>query len=355
MSVKIRLLSAGETTGYEEGTEAENYIDLTGSDYRIYFFTNRGDGSDDTYITKFSHYDIVPLDGTNCRDYNLLGRVPDSLESLTDFKIVMLANWGNVYNDADLVAGETTIDDLCAMTWGQYSMDSNYGFGENQWIPFFGVQEFTGVTFGIGELTFLSKPVSLLRAVAKVEVRLIGTEADDDVDMDIASVRLCRYNEGGYCAPAGVTDGSYVTGSYTWDYEGIHLIGGANENQADATYGDGVRRLDFEKTVASEDALPDRGIYETWSVYVPEYSNAGDDYSYIEVMIENHEEILGTAEPFKIYFSAYSDGMVVDGGDYYDIQRNTLYRFNVTITDGVFRVIPQDWYATFDNDFNIVD
>ena len=74
--------------GFEEGSTYENYIDVAGGDYRIYFFD-----SNNRFIARFQPSGVVAVKGMNYVHYTVQGEVPEGMAIYRDFKVVMLANW----------------------------------------------------------------------------------------------------------------------------------------------------------------------------------------------------------------------------------------------------------------------
>ncbi len=378
LSLDLRARTLEEIPGYGQGSAWENCIDIAGGDYRIYFFTNEAPDGDDRLIARFEPEGFVEKGraGGNGR-WTVRGRIPDVMLGHSDFKVLVLANLGGAYDDAGLVtveedaAGATTISGILGAEWSRFPAKEDFELGSGNLIPLFGVQEFSGVELSAETMTVLPSPVCLLRAMAKVEVT-IGTE-----DVAVSSVRVCRYNSAGYCAPQNVYDGSYVTDQldFSWSLEGLHLVGGSNEDQTDREEDDRIRRLTMLRVTSGNSAgnsmekSPDgstgnsaggpdfgksdgrsAGNSETWVAYLPEYDNGGDDYSFIEIVPQK-----GT--PQRVYFALYSGGTTTaydpdgDRGSRLDILRNSLYRFSVTFTGSLFSVRIDGWDAEHDNDF----
>lgn len=319
--------------GFEEGSTYENYIDVAGGDYRIYFFD-----SNNRFIARFLPSDVVAVKGMNYVHYTVQGEVPEGMAIYRDFKVVMLANWPD-YEDGGLEAGVTTIKELCNADWAQFSWPGIQQLGPDNLIPFYGVHEYKDVTFEMGEPTVLSEPVTLLRALAKVEIVL---EYDKEtLEIPAGSKAYIRgFNGEGYCAPSGVySQNDYGQGT-DWenDYlDGLHLIGGKNQNGA----------TDNQAEFLWTSEKPGKVV---WVIYLTEYQNkgVGDEYSYVEID-------LGDEEKYKIYFAEYTDG-VTDNADAkrLDIMRNNLYRFKVRLklVDGRIEAEVSDWENEYDNDFN---
>ncbi len=344
-----------ETGKYETGSDYENYIDVAGGDYRIYFFTDTAtdtqDGSfsgDDTFIAEFEGFDLVPVTGTGYTEYSVMGKVPDALLEHGNFKVVMLANWGGNYPEVE--ADVTTISSVCeaeSATYGAFVDGSGNALmpSKSQTIPFFGVNTYDGVEFTPGEATILSEPLTLLRAMAKVEVVLA-----DDYYTALDGVSIHRYNAKGCCAPVMVYKRSDYDSGYT-DYDkdfwsDLHLVGDKNDGGGTPE----EKEIAFQKTRE----YAGNSTYETWTAYLPEYSNNTneDDYSYIEVTLEGIS--------YNIYFANYKDGQTDNAydsgeGDRYDIHRNNLYRFTVAMSSGTFNVHVNKWEKVWENNFSYDD
>ncbi len=349
------LQSGGIGPYYEAGSGYENYINVSGGDYRIYFFTYDPDDPTDTeknnkFITRFFPGDFTGVAGSSYTQYNVSGEVDAALLEHENFKVVVCANWGGSYTDSP-----DTIDDLCNAATATFDHLTDFELSPKNLISFYGVREYEGVTFKDGIATVLGEPITLLRAMAKVEVILEPDDSDDESKFDY--VKICRYNEKGYCAPSEVylhndydhdalsnygnnQDSSVWGGDYV---SGLHLVGGTNDSDNE------TKTLDFLKVQESD---YDNTAYETWAAYLPEYDNMSDeeDYSYIEVRLKSQ---LATDEPYRIYFAEYVDGETDNGvlKNRYNIQRNNLYRFTVSISK-YFRVHVDKWDGEWTNYFD---
>ena len=339
LSIGLRLPTrspkAGE--GYEVGETYENYIDIENNNYRIYFFT-----SDNKFITRFEPDGFVVTEESDYRNYSVLGKAPAALVNHTNFKMVVLANWPQ-YGDNTMKSGETLLAEICNAGWGQFDRFSSFELGPERLIPFYGVREYNNIAFKSGEATLLPEPVTLLRAVAKVEVIL---NTDEYFDLSLSEVKIRRYNKKGYCAPKEVfsQDDYDHGGEWNSDYASdLHLV----ENSNDAE----------EKTqnfrFASRWTGADGNKYEKWIAYLPEYQNigAGDQYSGIEVRLDTQT---GEDEPYRIYFATYDESGKTDNNDNakrFDIARNNLYRFTITVRDNRLTVNVQEWKYAYDNEY----
>ena len=339
LSIGLRLpaRSPEPGEGYEAGETYENYIDIENNNYRIYFFT-----SDNKFIARFEPDGFVVAEGSDYRDYSVLGKAPAALVNHKNFKIVVLANWPQ-YGDDAMKAGETLLADICDAEWGQSDSFSSFELGPERLIPFYGVHEYNNIEFKSGEATWLSEPVTLLRAVAKVEVIF---KTDTHFDLSFSEVKIRRYNKKGYCAPKNVfsQDNYDHGGEWNSDYvSGLHLV----ENSNDAE--DKIQNFRF----ASQWTGADGNKYEKWIAYLLEYQNidVGDKYSCIEVRLDAQTD---EDESYKVYFASYDESGKTDNNDNtrrFDISRNNLYRFTITVRDNRLTVNVQEWKYAYDNEY----
>lgn len=347
---KVPTRAAAE--GYEDGETDENYIDIAGGNYRIYFFD-----VNDNFIARFEPSGFIATEGSDYCHYSVLGKAPDALvEHSNFFKMVVLANWPSYPEDLNekkeenlpLVEEKTTIEEICTADWAQYDclLDNEttpptaiaLNPDERKLMPFYGVHEYEDITFTPGQATLLEEPVTLLRAMAKVEVIL---ETDDDLDLSFSSVAINRYNARGYCAPKDVfTQDDYDHGENPdEDYvKDLHLT---NEGKNDEDEKELVCRS--VRMWTDEDGTR----HEKWEAYIPEYKNidVGSTCSCIKVKLDDVQ-----TEPYTIFFANY-DGGQTDNSDRLNIERNNIYRFIVTVHDSRFKVNVQEWKYAYDNEY----
>lgn len=346
---KVPTRAAAE--GYEDGETDENYIDIAGGNYRIYFFD-----VNDKFIARFEPSGFIATEGSDYCHYSVLGKAPDALvEHSNFFKMVVLANWPSYPEDLNekkeenlpLVEETTTIEKICTADWAQYDclLDNEttpptaiaLNPDERKLMPFYGVHEYEDITFTPGQATLLEDPVTLLRAMAKVEVIL---ETDDDLDLSFSSVAINRYNARGYCAPKDVfTQEDYDHGENPdEDYvKDLHLT---NEGKNDEDEKELVCRS--VRMWTDEDGTR----HEKWEAYIPEYKNIDvGSYSCIKVKLDDVQ-----TEPYTIFFANY-DGGQTDNSDRLNIERNNIYRFIVTVHDSRFKVNVQEWKYAYDNEY----
>lgn len=89
------------------------------------FFT-----SDNKLIARFEPDGFVETQGSDYRDYSMLGKAPTALADHQSFKMVVLANWPQ-YGDDTMKAGETLLADICNAAWGRFDSFSAFELGRN--------------------------------------------------------------------------------------------------------------------------------------------------------------------------------------------------------------------------------
>ena len=336
-SVKLQLqlslpmdASAGTTrmpSGFEAGSKYENYIDV--NSYRIYFFD-----TNNNYIARFIPSKTVMAEATEYTLYSVEGEVPEDVLqrasnntiNTMDFKIVVLANWEN-YEEPE---AESKLETICNADWAQFKILNSFKLGKENLIPFYGVNEYEDVPVQYGGTITLEESIPLLRAMAKVEVVLNNEDELNTEEMSFSHVTLHGYNSKGYCAPM---NGAYPPNEHI----GLHLIRGQNEEGS------------INKTIPFLQTQPDNNK-ETWIAYVPEYDNTsnGANAAYIELRFDIQTET--DEKDFVIHFA---DVQTDIENTSFDITRNHLYRFNVTIDPkGNLAVEVNDWKEEYENEFN---
>lgn len=355
LNIGFKIPTRAAADGYEEGETDENYIDIAGGNYRIYFFD-----ADNKFIAGFDPSGFITADDSDYRQYNVLGKAPDVLVEHSSFKMVVLANWPKYPEDSDvnvtLKAGETTIEDICNADWARYDCLTD-GNGTNpasvaldpdagRFMPFYGVHQYNDVTFEPGVATILSEPVTLLRAMAKVEVIL---QTDGESDLSFSSLKINRYNAKGYCAPKDVFHQNEYDHNGSWqdDYtRNLHLVDNKNDEAAKELSFRRVRQWDEGGT-----------RYEKWTAYLPEYQNIGADDAYSSIKAKFNIQLADDA-PHTIYFARYSAGQTDNSNDNrLNIERNNIYRFQVTCTGYNFKLLltVRDWQGLYENTFDFGD
>ncbi len=338
LNVAIPPMKSTEASGsndrYEAGVDYENYIDLSDKGLRIFIFD-----SHNKFVTRLIPLGSINPDNTASSDqYTVTGILPENFPATGDIKVVVLAHWP-VYKD-DMTPGVTTIDDLCNAEWAEYNRLTDFRLSEENNIPFFGIHTYTGLTFTPGETTSLPGNITLMRAMAKIEVVV------DNAAISLRYAKIRGINSIGYCAPAGVyshTDYDH-NGDWNLDYvKALHLPDNTNDFNPGTTEATLYRRNQHTDTQK-----------ETWVCYVPEYKNT--DYADGTANYKSRLELLfdfqeAGDKPSEVYFVDYdADGKPVQGTDH-DINRNNCYRFTVDLSQGNLFIKVRQWDNAYDNDF----
>lgn len=199
--------AAGHTQ--DTGTEAENWIDVDGKDYKLLVFdTDNGQlVTDDVSILTFKKESSA--DHTK---YTVIGEIDlrqEANKQLKNFQVMVLANWhsftGKDYSafnfseksilneDAQDIFKDvtnfnfTTPNSPSATSW-QPSIE------DKQFIPMFGLSEELSVDNAVENWLF-SKEIPMLRSIAKVEI------INNVSDGEISAVTLSRSNANGRFIP----------------------------------------------------------------------------------------------------------------------------------------------------------
>ena len=289
------------TEGEEAGTGYENYIDIEDGDFRILLF----DATNDTYLTSFEPTSIRPTDNTKYpQTYYVEGELSETYDN--NFKLVVLANWGN-YPE---LSATSTIESVCSDAASIFTYTAPFTPSATQRIPMYGVKLCTA-TLRPDLLTDLGQ-VDLLRAMAKIEVKCSAE------GFELSGVKLHRYNTKGYCAPTGVYDDTKTDWNYDEDevcQHEVHIpVNSVSTSQ-----------LDFEPTA------------DGFIAYVPEFDNTTNtaERTYIEVsLIHTDDKSPVNLEETNIYFCLYDEenGMPTQNTDF-DIVRNHWYKYDITNVD----------------------
>lgn len=225
----------------------------------------------------------------------------------TQYKVMAFANCNTQDTDLSTLANTTYTTD--------YATHGNHG---TAYMPMWGVLT-TTFTLTPGENQDLNN-IDLLRAMAKVEVKLSG---ENVTDYEITGVTISRSNTQGYCLPK--------------DYDKVITTG-----ELDREEGTGIITFNpYTGSPVTEDIAftEENGTY---ILYLPEYDNpsTGTSPSQISVTVKGANE---TEETYTLEFKEYSEGIAT--GEAFNIVRNHIYRYNITgIEDGKltveYRVMP---------------
>lgn len=294
------------TEGEEAGTGYENYIDIEGGDFRILLF----DATDDTYLTTFEPTSIRPTDNTEYpQTYYVEGELSETYDN--NFKLVVLANWGN-YPE---LSATSTIESVCNDAASIFTYTAPFTPSATQRIPMYGVKLCTE-TLRPDLLTDLGQ-VDLLRAMAKIEVTCSAE------GFKLSKVKLHRYNTSGYCAPTGVDEDTATD----WKYEENAVC-----NHVTHIPENSVSTSELNFVIPTENGF---------IAYVPEFDNKTntEERSYIEVsLIHTDDKSPVNLEETNIYFCLYDEenGTPTPNTDF-NIVRNHWYKYDIThVDDGKF-------------------
>lgn len=281
--------------GYDRGDGYENYIDIPGGNFRLYFF----DATANTLVAQLDVERIIPTETTvTSKTYVVSATAAGALNGRR-VKAVMLANWPDY--PSDLTPGRTTIADLQRQ---QYSFAAdNMRLSATCTVPLFGIGKAFTLSLENGAIADCGL-LHLLRAYAKVEV----VPSDENV-FAIQSVTLHRYNTAGYCAPQGVSDEAhYVHNSWADDYTSAPSVPAGAEADAELPF------------MPCADG--------TWIAYVPEYLNKGRTAAErCTIRLRWADGESSDTDFDTVQFAAYgADGTP---GAAFDVMRNTWYRFTV--------------------------
>lgn len=204
------------------------------------------------------------------------------------YKIMVFANC------TDLTGNE---DDLGNLAY-------TYTYNNSPAIPMWGVTT-AELTLAPGERQELTDGIDLLRAVAKVEVKLNDAVAQEG--FTLTGVTISTANQQGYCLPAGYAD---VQNTKELDREegsptSFHPI------QSSAT----TSNLAFTENNG------------TYTLYLPEYDN-GTNAATLSVTVADEDK---QTETYTLEFKNYTNGQPT--GEAYNIVRNHLYRYTITKID----------------------
>ena len=205
------------------------------------------------------------------------------------YKIMVFAN-----------CNETTQNSNDITTVGTMTYDYTYTATNAPAIPMWGVTT-AELTLKPGERQTLAGGIDLLRAVAKVEVKLNDAVAQEG--FTLTGVTISTANQQGYCLPAGYAD---VQKTKELDREegsptSFHPI------QSSAT----TSNLAFTENNG------------TYTLYLPEYDN-GTNAATLSVTVADGD---GQEETYPLEFKNYTTG------EAYNIVRNHLYRYTITKID----------------------
>ena len=257
------------------GTEFDNLIAPNSLQVILY-------NADNDYIGKVNNLSYYPTDIINV--YRFVGEISTSIleDNQLDCKIMVFANF------------EETIEANTDLSSLKFDFDSDH-------IPMWGVQTFD-VTLQPGKFKELEEPIYLLRAMAKIEVKL----STDVSNLSLDKVYLSDFNKEGYSLPEGY-------GSY----------GDTREMDVDLVI-KSIKDDDVEILEFSENS-------DGFIVYLPEYKVTLNDNPiiYLDITQTNDDGTTTELEGLPLYLRNY-DNNHKPTGDYFNIVRNHYYEYIIT-------------------------
>ena len=221
--------------------------------------------------------------------YTFVGNIDtngDDSPKAGQYKIMVFANC------TDLTDNE---DDLGNLAY-------TYTYNNSPAIPMWGVTT-AELTLAPGERQELTDGIDLLRAVAKVEVKLNDAVAQEG--FSLTGVTISKANQQGYCLPL--------------DYDKVATTAALNREEAT-----GITTFHPYPSSTTETNLAftkeDNGTY---TLYLPEYDN-GTNAATLSVTVADGD---GQEETYPLEFKNYTTG------EAYNIVRNHLYRYTITKID----------------------
>ena len=279
----------------EIGTDLENLVD----DIQVLLFTN----DDNTFLGEVSITAFYPTEGDS-HLYKFYGELPTlptgksimNANKYLNCKIMVLAICSVDPSD---ITGTTTINTLLEAATFNFN-------GNPSLIPMWGVLKVTPDDKVLMHENGFPNPlpdIYLLRAMAKVEVIMKDTEHA------ITSIAVDKYNDTGYCVPAGYGEATDTRKLVRNDV--FRATSGIN--------------LGASSFIANESVVTENDkTYKCYTIYVPEYKNmegtsAVAHPSRIAIQVDEKKD--------KTYYIYYGTaGKETE----WNIVRNHIYRFNIT-------------------------
>lgn len=258
------------------------------SSSRVLWEDNETSSDSELGSTDDNQIDLTSQDGLRVFVYDLSGNL---IGEVTDKDVFRLS--ANTYK----FNGKLTIQNLSSATLrcrlmvyaNCISGTETFNY-DARYIPMWGVKE-TTLNLTKGELINLTEPIYLLRSMAKVEVKLGASIAEE---YDLNSVKVNKYNVVGNVLPSGS-----ATAIAT---EEMNIASVFNPNNSSLG-----SELNFSKVTDDE-----------FYVYLPDYDNTNP--AVISVVIGEKE--------YDIEFKEYFEGQ--PSGENYNIVRNHYYQYTIT-------------------------
>ncbi len=212
------------------------------------------------------------------------------------YKIMVFAN-----------CNETTQNSNDITTVGTMTYDYTYTATNAPAIPMWGV---TTATLNLvpGERQTLAGGIDLLRAVAKVEVKLNDAVAQEG--FTLTGVTISTANTQGYCLPL--------------DYDKVETTAALNREEET-----GITTFHpYPNSATTTDLAFTNDGNNTYTLYLPEYDNGTGTPATLAVTVADEDN---QPETYTIKFKNYTNGQPT--GEAYNIVRNHLYRYTITKID----------------------
>ena len=261
-----------ETNGGILGSEYENQIDFrTDNGLQVLVYSTDGQ----TYLGSVVNKDVVRLTNENGRLYEFTGDLMIAKE--------------NIPTDGVLNCRLMVFANCSAVTPATYA-NVTYSY-KPTYIPMWGVQQCT-LTLAEGELTRVPETIDMLRAMAKVEVKL-----DDNFNATLEGVSIDKHNAAGYVVPEG--------------YYTVTNTGALFQQPVFRPY-----VMQEGETVGSSLQFTDaNGVCH---IYLPEYQNVGEGAppAVMTVTIDGKD--------YPLYFKDYANDTP------FNVVRNHYYQYTIT-------------------------
>ena len=250
--------------------------------------------TDGNHVGTIQDLDYWPLNDSHTQ-FQFMGLLPSEVVEHFNanggqpkYRFMVLANCG------ENMSGEQYI------TYNQTQLNP---FAEDASIPMWGVKQTEVAQLLDSERLDLGE-IWLLRAAAKIEVKLCDKLKQSDKEITIKSATLKYYNQTGYCLPSGW---SQTSNTRLLDQESCLRV-----------YRHAALNLPFVKDESTGD----------YYVYVTEYDNINysGERNKISLSFKMGSEDKEFAD--AISFCEYSDGKLVEDS-HYNIVRNHIYEFEV--------------------------